>query len=93
MHYLLKNLKFYWVTLKKGGKESGSIPDLSSWTRLLQRGPRGSVLGAMLFDIYVNNIFFGLNELDICNFADDTGPYVCDSNWKSALKKVAHNSE
>ena len=26
---------------------------------------------------------FALNEIDICNFADDTSPYVCYSNLKS----------
>ena len=34
-----------------------------------------------------------LNEIDICNFADDTTPYVCDSNLKSVLEKLEHNSE
>ena len=30
---------------------------------------------------------------NICNFADDTTPYVCDSNLKSVLEKLEHNSE
>ena len=38
-------------------------------------------------------MFFALNEIDICNFADDTTPYVCDSNLKSVLEKLEHNSE
>ena len=33
----------------------------------------------MLFNIYISDMFFGLNEIDICNFADDTTPYVFDS--------------
>ena len=47
----------------------------------------------MLFSIYINDMFFTLNEIDICNFADDTTPYVCDSNLKSVLEKLEHNSE
>ena len=54
----------------------------SLWTQLLQGVPQGSVLGPMVLNIYIN-IFFTLNEIDICNFADDTTPYVCDSNLKS----------
>ena len=65
----------------------------SSWTQLLQGVPQGSVLGPMLFNIYINDMFFALNEIDICNFADDTTPYVCDSNLKSVLEKLEHNSE
>ena len=55
----------------------------SSWTKLLQGVPQGLVLGPMLFSIYINDMFFALNEIDICNFADDTTSYVCDSNFKS----------
>ena len=47
----------------------------------------------MLFIIYVNDMFFGLTETDICNFADNKTPYVCDSNLKSVLEKLEHNSE
>ena len=38
-------------------------------------------------------MFFALNEIDICNFADYTTPYVCDSNMKSVLEKLEHNSD
>ena len=33
----------------------------------------------MLFNIYISDMFFALNEIEICNFADDTTPYVFDS--------------
>ena len=65
----------------------------SSWTQLLQGVPQGSVLGPILFNIYINDIFFALKGVDICNFADDTSPYVCDSNLKSVLETLEHNSE
>ena len=46
--------------------------NFSSWTQLLQAVPQGSVLGPILFNIYVNYIFFALKGVNICNFADDT---------------------
>ena len=36
------------------------------------RVPQGSVFGPILFNIYTTNIFFELQGVDICNFADDT---------------------
>ena len=41
----------------------------SSWTQLFQVVPQGSVLGTMVFNIYVIDMFFALNEIDICNTA------------------------
>ena len=68
--------------LKERWKRVKINTTFSSWTQLLQGVPQGSVLG-----------FFALNEIDICNFADDTTPYVCDSYLKLVLEQLEHNSE
>ena len=47
----------------------------------------------MLFNIYINVIFFALNEIEICNFTDDTIQYVCSSNLKQVLETLVHNTE
>ena len=59
----------------------------NSWNQLLQGVPKRSVLSSMLFNIYINDIFFALNETDICNFSDDKTPYFCCSKLKSVLEK------
>ena len=79
--------------LQERWKKARINTTFSSWTQLLQGIPQGSVFGPMLFNIYINDLFFALSEIDICNFADDTTPCVYDSNLKSVLEKLEHRSE
>ena len=44
----------------------------SSWSELIQGVPQGSVLGPLLFNIFLNDLFFALKDVEVCNFADDT---------------------
>ena len=64
----------------------------SSWTELLNGVPQGSILGPLLFNIYINDLFFNFAETDICNYADDTTLYACDSNLQNLITRLELDS-
>ena len=64
----------------------------SSWSALLKGVPEGSVLGLILFNTFLNDLFLVLKDTDVCNFADDTSPHACDISLDELLMCLEHDS-
>ena len=48
----------------------------SSWKDIFCGVPQGSILGPLLFDIHLGDLFCFLEDLDIASCADDTTIYM-----------------
>ena len=73
----LKLIKGY---LTNRWRRTKLITVFSKWTEILLGVTQGSVLGPLLFNIYIKDLFFLTENTNICNYVDDTTFYTCDSD-------------
>ena len=59
--------------------------------RAVTRRPSGPVLGSILFNIYLNDLFYLTEMTQVCNFADDTTFYVCDKDLNTLINRLEHD--
>ena len=81
----LRLIHSYLSERKQRVKINGSF---SAWRETMIGVPQGSVLGPLLFNIYINDLFMFVKDAQICNYADDTTIYACDTNIKSVIKTL-----
>ena len=66
---------------------------VSEWLEIKLGIPQGSILGPLLFNIFLNNIFLFLEETSICNFADDNTIYASSKCTENVILKLKNDVE
>ena len=64
----------------------------SPWEEILFEVPQGSILGPLLFNIFLCDLFRIMCETDFASYADDNTPYALEDSINDVIKSLEDDS-
>ena len=62
--------------------------EYSSWKEIMFGVPQGSILGPLLFNIFLCDLSLIMENIDIASYADDNTPYTTGNSMEEVIQKL-----
>ena len=89
--FSVNSLSYIHSYLNKRSQKTNVNNNYSLWKEIFKGVPQGSILGPLLFNIYINDIFLFVDEAFLSNYADDTVLYSIHKNHISNQSVLKQN--
>ena len=73
--FSLQALRLMQSYLSKRKQRTKINSEFSSWEQILFGVPQGTILGPLLINIFLCDLFFIMNDVDFASYADDSTPF------------------
>ena len=87
---MLKWIEYYLKDQQQRVCINGQFSD---WSYILSGVPQGSVLGPLLFLIFINDLTHVIDHTNMRLFADDTGLFITVDNRITASNAINHRGK
>ena len=72
----MSSLRFVHSYLKNCMQGTKINSEYSSWEEIMFGIPQGSILGPLLFNIFLSDLLLVMENINIASYADDNTPYT-----------------
>ena len=86
--FRISALTLAYSYLKKRNQRTKINSAYSCWEEILFGVPQGSILGPLLFNIFLCDLFYMMSDTDFASYADDNTPYVSADTIHEFIKRL-----